>query len=156
LGILLKRQCAQSTIGIFGNTWAVKDEYANNNNVLEAVDKLYGIEGEVGYSTHGYKVIEWAVNNKKEYDRLMFFTDGQMYGHNHDVNDINRLWKHYKTMFPKAKLYLFNLAGYREQPLKVDDNDVYLISGWSSEIFSVLKNMEDGKSALENINNIEL
>jgi len=153
MGLLLKKKSPGSTIGIFGNDWKVKDDL-DKYGALEGVSYLYSIEGEVGYSTHGYKVLEYA-NQGHKYDRIMMFTDGQMYDDNRG-NSIPQLWAKYKENNPQAKLYLFDLVGYRGQPIEIGKNDAYLISGWSNEIFSVLKNLEDGKSALENINSIEL
>ncbi len=155
MGLLLKKKYSQSTIGIFGDDWKVKD--LEGYGCLEGVDKLYGIEGEVGYSTHGHKVIDWINNNGNVYDRVMFFTDGQMYQDNRELNTIPAMWAKYKEHInPDAKLYLFDLAGYRNQPIAINENDTYIIGGWSTEIFNVLKNIEDGKMALDAINSIEL
>jgi hypothetical protein len=57
---------------------------------------------------------------------------------------------------PNAKLYLFDLKGYGQAPLQILRNDVYLIAGWSDKVFEVLAALENGSSALDVINNIEL
>jgi hypothetical protein len=150
LSILLKHKTsANVTNGIFGNIWKVKE--FTSVRPLKMVDDLYDIEGEVGYSTYGWKVIDWCINNDKKFDWVVFFTDMQMYG-----NDMNNLWKIYKERCPNAKLLMFDLAGYGDMPLSMENDDVYLVSGWSNEIFNVLKNLQDGKSALANIEAIEL
>jgi 60 kDa SS-A/Ro ribonucleoprotein len=48
------------------------------------------------------------------------------------------------------------LAGYGQAPLQLLQNDVYLIAGWSDKVFDVLAAIENGSSALNIINNIDL
>ena len=59
-------------------------------------------------------------------------------------------------MFPEAKLYLFDLAGYGTTPIDNRQGDVYLIAGWSDKIFDILAAIESGRDAIEEINRIEL
>lgn len=154
LSMLLRSRCRQVLAGIFGDTWKVVN--MPNNNILMATNELHRREGEVGYSTNGYKVIEWLLDNRVEMDKVMMFTDMQMWdstGHN---NNFETLWRHYKKLVPEAKLYLFDLAGYGQSPLRLAEPDVYLISGWSDRVFDVLTAIENGSNALELINKIEL
>jgi len=66
-------------------------------------------------------------------------------------------WSRYKAkVAPGAKLYLFDLAGYGQAPLRLLQNDVYLVAGWSDKVFEALAALENGGSALDAINNIEL
>lgn len=67
-----------------------------------------------------------------------------------------RSWKDYKKIAPQAKLYLFDLAGYGNTPLRIEDNDVFLIAGWSDKVFDVLEAIEDGASAISKIKEMEL
>lgn len=62
----------------------------------------------------------------------------------------------YKKIAPNAKLYLFDLAGYGNTPLKIEQNGVHLIAGWSDKVFDVMEAMENGADALDVINDIEL
>ena len=59
-------------------------------------------------------------------------------------------------MFPEAKLYLFDLAGYGQMPLNLAEKDVYLIAGWSERIFDVLSAIDKGDDALSIINKIDV
>jgi len=149
----------QATVGIFGTTWEQVD--IETDSPLDAVDELYKIEGRVGYSTNGWRVLEWALDNNLKFDRILMFTDCQLYNSDTksklwQISGINRLWTRYRERHPEAKLYLFDLAGYGTTPIKINDNGVHLIAGFNNEIFKVLKNLENGRGALENINNIEL
>lgn len=167
LGMLLKKKFGDNAhIGIFGDSFKVKNI---EGDVLAGVNQLYGIEGEVGYSTNGYKVLQHLLDTNLEVDKVVMFTDCQMYSttppertsgwHSfHGARDsrIPELWTEYKGRYPNAKLYLFDMSGYGTTPISIKDNDVALIAGFSPEIFNVLKNLEDGRDALENINSIEL
>jgi len=157
LAMLLQTRCANATVGMFGDSWKVLDDLPSYN-VLKSTNEIHSREGEVGYSTNGWKVLQWCIDNNKAYDRIMMFTDGQMWNSNgrSRSNHINTLWGHYKNAVPQAKLYLFNLASYGDSPLDLRKNDVYLISGWSEKIFNVLYNIEQGGNSLDEIKEILL
>ena len=156
LAMLLQNRCANATVGMFGDTWKVLDDLPSNN-ILEATNEVHKREGEVGYSTNGWKILDWCLKTKKKYDRIMIFTDCQMWNsNNRDKNSINRLWYRYRSISPKTKLYLFDLSGYGGSPLDMRDNNVHLISGWSEKIFNVMSNIEQGGSSLDEIKEIKL
>ena len=113
-------------------------------------------EGEVGYSTNGFLVIQDLLDRRQVVDKIMMFTDCQLWNSQGNGINIASLWKSYKRLAPNAKLYLFDLAGYGNTPLKVDQDDVYLIAGWSDKIFHVLQAIEEGGSAVELINAVPL
>jgi 60 kDa SS-A/Ro ribonucleoprotein len=146
---LVRYRCASSTIGIFGDRWKVLEDLPEN--VLDTCNEMHSREGEVGYSTNGWKVINWCIRNNMKFDRVMIFTDCQMWDSTGN-RGIDKMWKQYSKMFPQSKLYLFNLSPYnRGVPIDMRSGNVYLISGWSDAIFSVLSNIERGGSALDEI-----
>ena len=65
-------------------------------------------------------------------------------------------WRRYKQLAPQAKLYLFDLGGYGQSPLRLVEPDVYLIAGWSDRVFDVLSAIDKGGDALSVINSIEV
>ena len=67
-----------------------------------------------------------------------------------------KAWKAYKILNPDAKLYLFDLRGYGQMPVRQTTDDVFLIAGWSEKVFEILDAIEGGESALEHIQQIEL
>jgi hypothetical protein len=158
LAMLLQSRCSNVITGMFGDKWKVIN--VPRNNILSNVQEFYKREGEVGYSTNGYLVIEDLLQRKQVVDKVMMFTDCQLWNSN-VVNQltgtsISSLWKQYKQIAPNAKLYLFDLSGYGNTPLNVQSNDVHLIAGWSDKVFDVLKALEHGRDALAMINNIVL
>ncbi|MEL1245319.1 TROVE domain-containing protein [Flavobacterium sp. DGU11] len=154
LGMLLQSQCKNVTTGMFGNTW--KAINMPSRNVLSNVMEYYRREGEVGYATNGYLVIEDLIARRKKVDKVMLFTDVQMYDSGLFGNSVQHSWKRYKEIAPDAKLYLFDLAGHGNAPLDISRNDVYLIAGWSDKIFDLLYSLENAGSALDAIKNIEM
>jgi len=155
LGMMLNLKCKKAIVGMFGDTWKVIG--VPKDSILRNADEFHRREGEVGYSTNGWKVIEWLNQKELFVDKIMIFTDCQLWDSSLQGKNLKEEWSIYKqTINPRAKLYLFDLAGYGNTPLEVNNNDVFLISGWSEKVFDVLKAIENGKSALDKIEEIEL
>lgn len=163
LAMMLATKCERVVAGMFGDTW--KPVNFPTRNILANANEIHKREGEVGYSTNGYLVIQWAIDmyhqKGMKFDRIMIFTDGQLWdstGRYQGRGQYNRLWKEYKKLHPEAKMVIFNLdpSGGESTPVDVVAGSAYLISGWSDKIFEVLDNLEKGESALKAINDIEL
>lgn len=154
LGMLMQSQCKNVVSGMFGDKWKIIN--MPKRSVLSNVNEYYKREGEVGYSTNGYLVLEDLINRKECIDKVMLFTDVQMWNSNNTNHTFANSWNRYKTIAPNAKLYLFDLAGYGHAPINMQKNDVYLIAGWSDKVFDVLHALEDKSNALNYINRIEL
>lgn len=154
LAMLLQSRCQNVVTGMFGDIWKVIN--VPKKNILSNVEEFYRREGEVGYSTNGYLVIQDLLQRGKVVDKLMLFTDCQLWNSYNGSDNIANLWKQYKKLAPFAKLYLFDLAGYGNTPLNVQRDDVFLIAGWSDKIFDVLKAIEDGSNAVKMIEAMEL
>ena len=159
LSMLLKSKCASVVSGMFGNTWKVLN--LPQESILANTLEMHRREGEVGYSTNGYKVIDWLIVNKVRMDKVMIFTDCQMWDSEHrgyyrSEKEISDSWHKYKAMYPEAKLYLFDLAGYGQAPLNLVEPDVYLIAGWSEKVFDVMDAVDKGEDALSEIRKIVL
>jgi hypothetical protein len=154
LGMLLKSRCANVVTGIFGNTWKIIN--LPDNEILSNVEVLHKREGEVGYATNGYLVIQDLIDHRQVMDKIMIFTDCQMWDSSGGSNTMKAVWKKYKTIAPNAKLYLFDLAGYGTTPLNIADKNVYLIAGWSDKIFDMLAAVDQGENVLAQIEQIQL
>lgn len=155
LGMLLQSRCKNVASGMFGNTWKIIN--LPKKAILSNVDEYHRREGEVGYSTNGYLVVEDILKRKESVDKVMMFTDCQLWNSNNDGSYISKLWTKYREeVNNQAKLYLFDLSGYGNTPLSVEGNGVYLIAGWSDKVFDMLEAYEKGSDALEEIKKIEL
>ena len=158
LGMLLQSKCKHVVTGMFGDSW--KEIVLPAQNILRNVDAFYQREGEVGYSTNGYKVVEALVRKKYVADKVFLFTDAQLWdsktGNQSGENTLEYQWGLYKKMAPAAKLYLFDLAGYGTTPVRTERDDVTLIAGWSDKVFEALKAIDAGAGALAMIEEMVL
>lgn len=154
MSMILQSQCKNVVTGIFGDRWLRVP--MPKNGILRNVDAFYKRESEVGYSTNGYLVIEDLIKRQEKVEKVMLFTDTQMWDSSGNKHSFEDSWSRYKAIAPDAKLYIFDLAGYGRQPIDIKRNDVYLIAGWSDKIFDVLNALEDQKSAIEMIQKVVL
>lgn len=154
LAMLLKNRCKNVTTGIFGESCKVIS--VPSKSILANVQSFANRIGEVGHSTNGYKVLLDLINRREVVDKVMLFTDMQMWNDSSDRNTVAGLWSEYKRMAPNAKIYLFDLAGYGNAPLNVVGNDAFLIAGWSDKIFDVLSAIENGSTAIKEVEKVEL
>jgi 60 kDa SS-A/Ro ribonucleoprotein len=154
LGMLLQSRCRNVVSGMFGDYWKVIN--MPRKSVLSNVNEYYRREGEVGYSTNGYLVLEDLVKRRQVVDKVMLFTDMQLWDSKKINSSFAVAWRAYKNIAPKAKLYLFDLAGYGNTPVEILQNDVFLIAGWSDKIFDMLDALENGSNVLDKINTMML
>ena len=150
---VLRTKCRKVITGIFGTDW-MPVEGDTNTPVLQYAMDMYSYSNKVGFATNGYKVINWLLENNQKVDKLMFFTDMQMWCSDHSDEHIEKSWKRYKQRYPQAKLYLFDLNGYGMPPIQVPDKDVMLLAGWSDGVFEMIEAYENGKNIIGNIKNI--
>ena len=155
LGMILQLKCKSVITGVFGDTWAKKS--LPQSSILQNTSAMYSLANKVGFSTNGYLVLKDLVDHNIAMDKIMMFTDCQMWNSRSSAKgEFVRYWSTYKKMYPNAKLYLFNLAGYQTTPIQVESNDVYLISGWSDKVFEMLEAIENGSTAIKEIEKISL
>ena len=157
LSMILKSKCECVISGMFGDSWKVLN--LPQDNILANTLEMHRREGEVGYSTNGYKVIEYLLKNDIPMDKVMIFTDCQMWDSERycrQEKSIVTFWHDYKARFPMAKLYLFDLSGYGQSPLSLAEPDVFLIAGGSDRIFEVLSAIDNGSDVVSLINDVVL
>ena len=146
--------------GIFGDTW--KEIELDPKKPLTSTWEMHKREGEVGYSTNGYEVIKSLLKTRKKVDRILFFTDCQMYGNDfakmeskewgndEDESDkngksIGDFIKEYRRKINKdLKLYFFDLAGYGDCIIPEEDPQSMIVGGWSEKLFDIIPTFEAG------------
>ncbi|MEL6556749.1 MAG: TROVE domain-containing protein [Bacteroidota bacterium] len=155
LSMLMANRSENVVTGIFGDSW--REVSLTGTDILSNVSRLNKMEGSVGYSTNGYRVIESLIKSLRVMDKVMMFTDLQLWDSRYGGNNLKGSWINYKkTVAPNAKLYLFDLVGYGQTPLSVQRDDVHLIAGWSDKIFDILEAIENGSDAVKEIMKIEI
>ena len=154
LSSVLKTKCKKVISGVFGDNWL--PVVGGPKQILANAEWMQSFANKVGYSTNGYKVIDWLLEKDQKIDKVMFFTDMQMWDSLCGDKYIEKSWNKYKKRFPDAKLYLFDLAGYGQLPIRQLKDDVILLAGWSDKIFDMLNAFEKGESVIDEIKKIEL
>ncbi len=101
LAMLLRNRCENVVTGIFGDTWKVVGMPLRG--ILSNVEQMYKREGEVGYSTNGYKVIEYLRNKNIQMDKVMMFTDCQMWNSYGSGQTIQSEWEKYKEIAAQVR-----------------------------------------------------
>ena len=151
LGKMLNKVSNRTITGVFGNDWS---PVSFGTTVLDSVNYPH-----VGLATYGYKVIKWLTQNKIHVDNVMYFSDSQIYsdlGLNNGYgygspsgsarSALEISWNEYKKFHPAARIYMFDLSSYGTTPIDLLSRDVYMMNGWSSNIFKVLGGLQDWKS----------
>ena len=152
LSMLVKNQCPQAVTGMFATAW--KEYDMPSDNVLQNTVEMVSHMGELGLCTNGHKVIDWLIENDRVMDKVMLFTDMQLWCSEWYGNNIATSWDLYKIIAPDARLYLFDLTGYGQSPVNMKRDDVFFIAGWSDKVFDILATLEKGKNAIDEIRRI--
>jgi len=122
--------------------------------VLSATDELRLREGEAGYAINAHLVIQDLLRKQQVVDKVLIFTDTRLWD-NRTFNqaagtNLGDWWRLYRNqMAPKAKLYLFDLAGYGARPLEILEDGVHLVAGWHEQVLDVLSVLESRPDAID-------
>lgn len=149
LGQVLGYRCKNVVQSAFGTNFSLIS-FADNT-ILANVEFNKGLGSKLGNGTEGWKVINYLNSNKIETDKVMIFTDCQMYNSTSYLSNRTTAaseWSKYRQKFPNAKLYIFDLTGYGTTPVANAGNGVTLVAGFSEKIFEVLKHNEQGTGGL--------
>jgi len=155
MAAIMNKVSGDNLIIPFGET--IKVVNVSKRSVLQSAKEIGKID--VGHSTNGYKVIDYLTNKNIEVDRVIIFTDMQMWdstgGWGDDDNTVKESWDNYRKLFPNAKLYLIDLTGYGQAQFPVGYNNVVTIGGWSDKILDFVKVYEEGYTkTIDKIKNI--
>lgn len=154
LSMLLQSRCESVVSGIFGDVWKVVN--LPRTGILTNSMELRDLGNRVGFSTNGHLVIDWLLENRVRMDKVMMFTDCQLWDSRNSGSHIRKSWERYRKLFPGARLYLFDLCGYGHSPVRLERGGVALIAGWNDRVFDILDAVENGSDAVAEINRTDL
>lgn len=119
-----------------------------------------------GGATNGHLVVDKMLQEGWDVDKVFVFSDMQLWntdqgfrgrGGTKGQGSFAKAWREYRKHNPDVEAYLFDLNGYGDAPLDVLGGDnAHLLSGWSTEVFRVLENIEEGGDALDRIKKVNL
>lgn len=147
--------CEDPIVSVFASEHKLA-KLTSRSSILDNTEKLKAIQA--GGSTNGYLAIEYLTDNKKKVDRIMVFTDMEMYNSNSYSDDqFVDAFKDYKHKInSKVKLYVFNLSAYGNVVVPQDEPNVCLVSGWSDGVFRLIEAFEkDKKTAVQDIEKLQ-
>ena len=151
LGMMANRFAGHTITGMFGDIWKVVP-MSRTGGILKNTMEMHSREGEVGYSTNGYKVIDYLLENDVKVDRIMIFTDCQMWdsdrrgfysGSEYGYQNFAEKFLKYQRKYPNVKLYCFDLSGYGNIMIPKETRGVCLVGGWSDRIFDFISAFEE-------------
>ncbi|GGB08704.1 hypothetical protein [Puia dinghuensis] len=145
LAMLWKNRGDRVITGVIGNTWRPLE--LRPQSILMAVDAFRAHEGEAGYAINAWLVLQDLLRKNQAVDRVLVFTDCRLWdnrGFNQPAGaDLSHWWRQYRSQVaPRARLYLFDLAGYGAKTLECLEEDVFLIAGWKEGVTETLHAME--------------
>ena len=143
LSMMAHRFCQASLTGIFGTDWKNVPLAKYSTGLLANSMNLRSISNEVGWSTNGYKIVEYLIATNTPVDRIMVFTDCQMWNSGGGDEHFAEMFITYQRKYPQIKLYAFDLAGYGNIMIPQNTRDVCLIGGWSDKIFDFVRAFEE-------------
>ena len=153
-GAVLAEQGAR--VGGFGDDFREVSTHVDTP-VLQRQNAVLGIDREVGNSTNGWKVLEYLREEAVVVDRVVLFTDMQIWdsrwGVSDDARTVRDAFEAYRdAVAPDASLYMIDLASYGDLVTPEGYEDVYNVSGWSE---NVLEFMAYAERPLQVIDEIE-
>jgi len=124
--------------------------------VLQRQDALLGIDTKVGNSTNGWKVLEYLREEEIAVDRVVLFTDMQIWDSTVGLIEGDRTvreeFEAYRdAVVPDASLYLIDLAAYGDLVTPEGYEDVYNVSGWSENVLEFIENAEEPTQVIDEI-----
>ncbi|QLH84797.1 TROVE domain-containing protein [Halosimplex pelagicum] len=124
--------------------------------VLQRQNAVLGIDDEVGNSTNGWKVFDHLLAEAVAVDRVVVFTDMQIWdsrwGVSNDTRTVRESFETYRErVAPEASLYLIDLAAYGDLVTPEGYEDVYNVSGWSENVLEFIDHAEEPGAVIETI-----
>jgi hypothetical protein len=152
-GAVLAEQGAR--VGGFGTDFQTVSTHIDTP-VLERQRAIMGIDDDVGNSTNGWKVLDFLREEGIEVDRVVLFTDMQIWDSLHGFSDEDRTVKdafeeYRDDVAPEAALYMIDLASYGDLVTPEGYEGVYNISGWSEQVLEFIGYAEDPMQVIDEI-----
>ena len=94
LASVLRSKCKSVVAGLFGDTW-LPTTGGPSCGVLENTISMHRFANKVGFATNGHLAINWLLKEGIKVDKLMFFTDMQMWNSKGDGGHLEKSWKAY-------------------------------------------------------------
>lgn len=143
LGSATHKYTDKAFTGCFGDYWKIYNMSKKSAGIIANVPRIIQQSQEVGWSTNGHLVPQWLNEHKEHVDRILMFTDMQLWdssGWNGSSNTVrNEMQKYWKDINPDCQVYMFNLNGYGEVSFPEGTKNVTYINGWSDRVLKFIE-----------------
>ncbi|WP_459193215.1 TROVE domain-containing protein [Halosimplex sp. J119] len=156
-GAVLAEQGAR--VGGFGDDFREVSTHVDTP-VLQRQRAVLGVDEAVGHSTNGWKVLTHLREEAVAVDRVVLFTDMQIWDSRWGVDDdamtVRRAFEAYReSVASEASLYTIDLASYGDLVTPEGYENVYNVSGWSENVLSFIEHAETPRQVLAEIDAME-
>ena len=156
-GAVLAEQGAR--VGAFGSDFRVVSMHADTP-VLQRQAAVLDVDRDVGNATNGWKVLEHLRETETVVDRVVLFTDMQLWDSREGVGDdaktVRETFEAYRdSVAPDASLYLIDLASYGDLATPEGHENVYNVSGWSENVLEFVEHAEEPLAVIDEIQAVE-
>jgi 60 kDa SS-A/Ro ribonucleoprotein len=156
-GAVLAEQGA--SVGGFGSDFQSVSTHVDAP-VLQRQRAVMGINEDVGNATNGWKVLEYLREEGIQVDRVVLFTDMQIWDSTARLVDgdrtVREAFEDYRAaVTPEASLYMVDLASYGNLATPDGYEDVYNVSGWSEQVLEFIGYAEEPMQVIEEIDDFE-
>ena len=149
---MMVRSDPNSITSVFGGRFKVVD-LDPDTGILHNADILANTD--VDHSTHAYLAIEYLTKKKLFVDRIIIFSDMQVY--DLDGYPLGKYLDAYRKINPNVWLHCIDLAGYGTSVDSTSKTNVNLIAGWSDNVLHYIPMVELGANGMvSDIENISL
>lgn len=138
-GIFARRSTGKAHLYAFGTDIAAVP-FSKRNSSIDIAKRIISADTK-GMSTNGYRCIQEVIAKAAKPDRIIIFTDMQVYGE----GSMNGEWRKLLASSKNTWLHVVNLNGYGDTGVK-EGNNVNLVGGFSEKIIPSLIKAEGGVS----------
>jgi hypothetical protein len=145
--------CDDSYASVFASRFELV-KVNSRSSIIDTANRFKNIDA--GGSTEGHLIMQHLLNSKLKVDRIMVFTDMQMYNTRGRDQFADLFLRYKREIAPKVKLYCMNLSTYGDVIMPQNESNVCLLSGWSDNVFRFINIFEtDKKTAIDEIQKME-
>ena len=138
--------CDNSITSVFATTFKTMN-VSTRSGILDNMQKFLDAHEEVGGGTNLHLAIQHLLDNKIKVDRILVFSDEQVYRDSYYGNSSAELIAKYrKEINPDVWVHSFNLNSYGNQQFVGEKTN--LIGGWSEKALDFIRYAEEGTGSL--------
>jgi hypothetical protein len=136
--------CTEATTSVFGDNFKLVTAPSRDTSISKM--KSFA-RNDVGWSTNLWKSVQWALQSKTYFDRMIVFTDEQCYNTYGRETAQSYFSQYLQTVNPNCIMHLINLKAYDNTTQFIGHNVNY-ISGWSDKIFEFIPAFEGNEAGM--------